>query len=106
MNWVNIINHDQALMMANQNITMCDPYSSMSGLTHLDNIDTMQHGTDVNLLPIVSEYDGEDLMNQAFLLEHSEAAFRKKEKNSDEALSDVKDQLSALDVKAFSISTC
>ena len=67
--------------------------------------DYHQQGPDLNLLPVASENEEEDIMNQAFVHEHSavEMLNRDGSKNED-ALSVVQDRLSILDVQPITIT--
>ena len=73
--------------------------NSMSMIAHIDHNDTPKQEVDPNLITVVSEHDAEDVMNEAFVLEHSAIAMKMKEQdNNEDALSEVKDKLSTLEV--------
>lgn len=73
-------------------------------MTSLDHLDNIEQGPDLKLLTVVSENDGEDQMNQAFMMEHSAIVMKDYDIDPEEDLSMVKDKLSLLDVKDFNIT--
>ena len=75
--------------------------------THMSRIEEqmpLEQGPDLNLLPVTSEHDEEDELNNAFLHEDSAYLMRLKDVSPEELqLAEVKEQLSSLDVRGFNL---